>query len=124
MNRMIAGVLVRTQTAPIATHTAQHSGPSHERAAMAIGLDVGGTKIAGGVVTAEGEVLDRMVIPTPASDDELATLAAIAQAIRELRRRHPGVEAIGVGAAGLVEWPGGRIRFAPNNAYRNLPLRE
>jgi len=30
---------------------------------------------------------------------------------------------IGVGTAGLVEWPGGRIRFAPNNAFRNVELK-
>jgi glucokinase len=33
------------------------------------------------------------------------------------------VEAVGVGAAGLIEWPEGFIRWAPNNAYHALPLR-
>jgi hypothetical protein len=40
-----------------------------------------------------------------------------------LRDRHPSVEAIGAGAAGMVGWPGGHVRWAPNNAYRDLPLR-
>ena len=34
-----------------------------------------------------------------------------------------GVCAIGVGAAGTVEWPVGRIRWAPNNNYENWDLR-
>ena len=43
---------------------------------QAIGLDIGGTKIAGGVVTADGEVLERTRVPTPPAD-EAATLAAM-----------------------------------------------
>jgi glucokinase len=93
------------------------------RAAQAIGLDVGGTKIAGGVVMADGTVLERMKpIPSPATDQD-ATLPALTWVVEDLRARHPGVEAVGVGAAGLVEWPEGYIRWAPNNAYRALPLR-
>ena len=34
------------------------------------------------------------------------------------------VVTIGVGAAGIVEWPAGRIVWAPNNDYRDWPLRE
>jgi glucokinase len=88
----------------------------------AIGLDIGGTKIAGGVVTAGGEILERTRVPTPPTD-EAATLAAMVAVVDQLRGRHPGVDAIGVGAAGMVEWPRGRLRWAPHNAYRNLELR-
>ena len=39
------------------------------RPALAIGLDVGGTKIAGGVVAADGTVVERMpAVPTPPED--------------------------------------------------------
>ncbi|HKE98582.1 MAG TPA: ROK family protein [Actinomycetes bacterium] len=89
---------------------------------LAIGLDVGGTKIAGGVVTAAGEVVDREQVPTPpASAGGDATVGAILALVEVLRGRNPDVAAIGVGAAGLVE-TGGRIRWAPHNAYRDLPL--
>src|SRR6266516_1830386 len=90
---------------------------------QAIGIDIGGTKIAAGVVTVDGEILDRTLVPTPLVEDEAPTVAAIREVIDTLRTRHPTVEAIGVGAAGLVEWPGGRIIWAPHNAYRQLPLR-
>jgi glucokinase len=93
------------------------------RSAQAIGLDIGGTKIAGGVVAADGTIVERIpVVPTP-PDDESGTLTALRRIIDELLARYPDVEAIGVGAAGLVEWPEGFIRWAPNNAYRALPLR-
>jgi len=88
----------------------------------AIGLDIGGTKIAGGVVTAGGVVLERTRVPTPPAD-EAATLAAMVAVVDELRARHPRVAAVGVGAAGMVEWPRGRLRWAPHNAYRRLELR-
>lgn len=87
-----------------------------------IGLDVGGTKIAGGVVTGDGRVLQRMRVPTP-TDDGSATVDAMAAVVDQLRASHPEVEAIGVGAGGPVQWPSGRILWAPNNPYRDLPLR-
>jgi glucokinase len=96
--------------------------PAATREPHAIGLDIGGTKIAAGVVTAGGVVLDRTRVPTP-PDDQAATLAAMVGVVDELRARHPGVDAVGVGAAGLVEWPRGRLRWAPHNAYRQLELR-
>jgi glucokinase len=90
--------------------------------ALAIGVDVGGTKIAGGVVAGGGRIVDREQVATPPRDaGGEATVAAIKQLVETLRGRNPGVTAIGVGAAGLVE-TGGRIRWAPHNAYRDLPL--
>jgi glucokinase len=89
---------------------------------QALGIDIGGTKIAAGVVTGDGQVLDRTRVPTP-PDDEAATLAALLAVADELSARNPRVEAIGLGAAGLVEWPGGNARWAPHNTYRRLELR-
>ncbi|HSR27244.1 MAG TPA: ROK family protein, partial [Actinomycetes bacterium] len=88
----------------------------------AVGLDIGGTKIAGGVVTESGRVLDRTRVPTP-PDDQAATLAALLALVDELWARNPGAEAIGLGAAGLVERPGGIARWAPHNTYRRMELR-
>jgi glucokinase len=88
----------------------------------AIGIDIGGTKIAAGVVAEDGRILERVRVPTP-PDDEPATLAALHAVVDELLARDPRVEAIGVGAAGLVERPGGNARWAPHNTYRRLALR-
>jgi glucokinase len=88
----------------------------------AIGVDVGGTKIAGGVVAEDGRILHRVRVPTP-PDDERATMAALDAVVDELRALDGQVEAIGVGAAGLVEQPGGQARWAPHNTYRRLELR-
>ena len=96
--------------------------PAAPRPRTAIGVDVGGTKIGCGVVDAGGRVHDREQVPTPTGGP--ATLAAIQSVVRALLGRNPDVAAVGVGAAGLVEWPGGLVRWAPHNGYRNLPLRE
>ncbi len=96
--------------------------PPHHQDPQAIGIDIGGTKIAAGVVTAHGQIIERALVPTP-MNDEPATVSAMLGAIEDLRAHHPAVEAIGVGAAGLVEWPSGRNRWAPHNAYRDLSLR-
>jgi glucokinase len=93
------------------------------KAAYAIGLDVGGTKIAAGVVSGHGELLERVARPTPRSGPGEPTLRLTLQLVDELRRRYPGVQAIGAGAAGMIDWPDGHIRWAPNNSYRDLPLR-
>jgi glucokinase len=89
----------------------------------AIGLDVGGTKIAGAVVDATGNVLAEIVEPTPEESDAAAVTAVLLEMIERLRRDHD-VAAVGVGAAGIVEWPAGKMLWAPNNAYRDWPVRE
>lgn len=89
-----------------------------------IGLDVGGTKIAGGVIDAEGRILHRLQIPSPTDEGTDTTLAALLELVERLRSMHPQVASIGVGAAGMITWPSGRIITAPNNAYRDLPLQE
>ncbi|MDP1805764.1 MAG: ROK family protein, partial [Acidimicrobiales bacterium] len=90
----------------------------------AIGLDIGGTKIAGGVVEADGTVLSELVEPTPEDSDAEAVTAVLLDIVERLRAKHDDVTAIGVGAAGIVEWPQGRIVWAPNNAYRDWAVRE
>ncbi|MFI1463724.1 ROK family protein [Nocardia carnea] len=90
----------------------------------AIGLDVGGTKIAGGVVDPEGRILHRMQVPSPTDEGTDSTLAALLELVDRMRALHPEITSVGVGAAGMITWPAGRIITAPNNAYRDLPLQE
>lgn len=86
---------------------------------QAIGIDVGGTKIAGVRVARDGTILDRATRPTPAEDPD-ATIAAMIEVARTLRTKE--VLALGVGAAGMVSVVDGVLRFAPNLAWRELPI--
>jgi glucokinase len=91
-------------------------------ASLAIGIDVGGTKIAAGVVDEDGRVLTRHDSDTPATDPA-AVLAAIGDIVEQLRRDHD-VKALGIGAAGFVDETGSRVLFAPHLAWRDEPLRD
>lgn len=87
-----------------------------------IGVDIGGTKIAAGVVDDHGAVLARTRRDTPATDPE-AIEDAVADAVAELRAEHD-VTAVGVAAAGYVDATRSVVVFAPNLSWRHEPLRE
>jgi len=87
---------------------------------LTIGIDVGGTKIAAGVVDADGTIGARAHRDTPA-DSVDGTAAAICDAAAELIAGHD-VEAVGIGAAGFVSSDRSTVLFAPNLAWRNEPL--
>src|SRR5829696_4886604 len=88
---------------------------------LAIGVDIGGTKVAAGVVDADGHILARLRRDTPAQDPAKVE-DIIADCIRELAADHD-VEAAGLGAAGFVDAARSTVLFAPNLAWRNEPLR-
>ncbi len=88
---------------------------------LTIGVDVGGTKVAAGVVDDRGRILETLRRATPAASPE-RTAAVIADVITELLGRHQA-SAVGVGAAGFVDEAGGTVAFAPNLAWRGEPLR-
>ncbi|MFM7718023.1 MAG: ROK family protein, partial [Actinomycetota bacterium] len=85
----------------------------------AVGIDVGGTKIAALRLRADGTILARAERPTPARDPS-ATLEAIAATALELRT--DGVVGIGIGICGLVASEPGVVRFSPNAAWRELAV--
>ena len=88
---------------------------------LACGIDVGGTKIAGGVVDEHGTILEELRVESPATDVH-AIEAAIEKLVTELRVRHP-IDAVGVGAAGYIDKARAVVLFAPNLAWRDLDLK-
>lgn len=88
--------------------------------ALTIGIDVGGTKIAAGVVNDDGELITMVRKPTPAADAQ-SILDTILAVVAELRKVHD-VEAIGVGAPGFIDTSRSSVMFAPNVNWRNEPL--
>ncbi|TIC80946.1 ROK family glucokinase [Nocardioides sp. GY 10127] len=88
---------------------------------LTCGIDVGGTKILGGVVDPEGTILTELRVDSPASDPA-AIEAAIAGLVKALAAQHE-VTAVGVGAAGYVDKARSNVMFAPNIAWRDVPMR-
>ena len=88
---------------------------------LTIGVDVGGTKIAAGVVDEEGKILSRARRESPATDSA-AMLETIAELIRELAAEHK-IEGVGLGAAGFVDVSRATVLFAANLSWRDEPLK-
>ena len=88
---------------------------------FAIGIDLGGTKIRGGLVAADGTVA---VVDEHATDTSNAT-AIVEQIVALARRLGAGrdLTGVGVGVPGTVEQPTGRLIQAVNLPLRNIALR-
>ena len=95
---------------------------SHPAPGCTVGIDIGGSKLAGGVVDERGRVLDRLVRPTPTTSPR-ATEDAIVAVVAELAERHV-VAAVGLGAAGFVDETRSTVLFSPHLAWRREPLRD
>jgi glucokinase len=83
---------------------------------------VGGTKIAAGVVTPEGTIVEETRYPTPASPKRL--VESIARAVLEVKE---GVEVGGacLAVAGLILSQENRVVFSPNlHAVEGIPLKD
>lgn len=87
----------------------------------AIGIDIGGTKIAGALVDSEGQIVRESRVPTPAKDID-ALVAAVVGLINELSEDHKVLGA-GVAAAGFVDAEQANVIYATNLTGRNEPLK-
>ncbi len=88
----------------------------------AIGVDVGGTKIAAAVVTPEGEILNETRYPTPHSPGRL--VESVARAISEVKGGHE-VGGVCLAVAGLILAQENTVIFSPNlHAVEGIPLKK
>lgn len=91
-----------------------------------IGVDVGGTKVAAGLVNERGEILQHVRSHMITSDDAITGLNCVADAIRQLLRQLPEQQepgALGVCAPGPLDPREGIIINPPNvPCWRNFPL--
>ena len=83
-----------------------------------IGIDVGGTKVLGGVVSQAGEILATARRDTPREGGRALT-ETIADVAIELSKQYP-VESIGVSAAGFISSDRQTILATPNIAGWNV----
>ncbi|MEU0840458.1 ROK family glucokinase [Streptomyces sp. NPDC005962] len=88
---------------------------------LTIGVDIGGTKIAAGVVDEEGSILETSQVSTPPTSE--GVVDAIADAVRDVSTGHD-VEAVGIGAAGYVDDKRATVLFAPNINWRHEALKD
>lgn len=95
---------------------------------LALAVDIGGTKMAVGLVTRKGELLDRDIVRTDADKNAVDLFESLRQVIvRQMDRaaeRHRGrVVVVGIGSAGPIETDCATISPLNIPAWRGFPLR-
>jgi glucokinase len=86
-----------------------------------IGVDIGATKIACGVLKEE-QFLSKTTIPTP-KEGWRGVLDSIVTTIRSLETSHPGVTEVGVGVPGMHDRARTEVLFAANIlGFTNVPI--
>jgi len=86
---------------------------------VAIGVDLGGTKIAAGIVDTTGTITARHEMPSDL-DDATSVARQIADLVRALGA--DGAPGIGIGAAGIVDFSTGHYSFGPNTGLQDIDL--
>ncbi len=92
---------------------------------VALAVDIGGTKMAAGLVDADGVVRTAERVPTPRSSDAEVLWAVLADLIRGVRAKAETTPlGIGTGCGGPMRWPAGVIDPLNIPAWRGFPLRD
>src|SRR5689334_15631181 len=92
---------------------------------LAIGVDIGATKIAAVLLSEKGELVDSTQILTLADKGTQAVLDKIAEQIRYLLQQRPGaIVGIGIGSPGKVDSNHGVVYNAVNLGWTELNLSE
>lgn len=82
-----------------------------------LGIDLGGTKTAAGLVAADGTVTRRVTAPTPAASGPAAILQTIVDLATSLTDSAPGavITGCGIGAAGVIDPVSRTVQFATSS---------
>lgn len=90
--------------------------PEESGRIAAFGIDLGGTKIAAGLIAADGTVLASASVPTPATQGAQAVLDAVAALVTELSAapaaKDVDIAGLGLGAAGVIDAGTARVLSA------------
>jgi glucokinase len=95
---------------------------------IVVGIDLGGTKILAGVFNLQLKCLGRSKSSTKAArgpDSVIQRIARTVQdAVDECDLEMKRVRGVGIGAPGAVDPESGRVIFAPNLNWEDIPLRK
>lgn len=101
--------------------------PENKEQKLILGVDLGGTKIATALATAQGEILARGRRPTPAQagpDVVIKSICATIDKILSAKRLEPSqLLGIGIAAAGIIDSDKGKVVSSPNlPGWHEVPL--
>jgi glucokinase len=83
-----------------------------------LSYDLGGTKIAVGVVDAQGKVLDELRVPARIEDGKKAVFDQLTELGKNFLKKHPGIRKVGVASAGPIDPVTGVLLDPTNFASR------
>jgi len=90
---------------------------------LAIGIDIGATKIASVLLTESGQIIDSAQVSTPTSEGVFAVLDRVSEQILLFTRKFSrGVAGIGIGSPGKVDSTRGLVKDAVNLGWTNVNL--
>ncbi|MFI0434009.1 MAG: ROK family protein, partial [Candidatus Nanopelagicales bacterium] len=110
--------------APVGQAAARHAAGPDDGRLPVLGIDIGGTKIAAGVVASNGEVLSSAKVVTAGRADADQLWSAVVEAGEQAMLR-AGVErvvGVGCGSAGPMAWPEGVVSPLNLPQWREFPL--
>ena len=91
---------------------------------VALALDIGGTKIAAGLVDAEGTLVHHAKLPTPDGDAE-AVWAVVDSLVTEAMATAGGrVRGVGIASAGPIDTPAGTVSPINITDWQGFPIVE
>ncbi|HKL10277.1 MAG TPA: ROK family protein [Clostridia bacterium] len=92
---------------------------------MHIGIDIGGTNIACGIIDESGQLVFKKRMPSGGSREAIAILDDIAYLINELKIKAAGkINSIGIGVPGIVAKDKGYIYYCPNINLGRINMKE
>ena len=91
-----------------------------------LALDIGGTKLAAGVVDADGRVVASSRVPTPPGAGAETLWQAVVDLLDAVAPAAdvPDPTAVGVGCGGPMTWPAGAVSPVNIPGWRGFPLRD
>jgi glucokinase len=91
---------------------------------VTLALDIGGTKIAAGLVDADGTLVHQATLPTPDGDAEAVWTVVDTLTTEALAEAGGRVRGVGVACAGPIDLPAGTVSPINITAWRGFPIVE
>lgn len=103
---------------------ASHTNPGSK---YLIGIDLGGTNIKGALLDRDGHTLQKIRITTEADKGPQEVVTRIVHLIEELIQwgqvLKEDIAGIGIGVPGQIDYQSGKVVFAPNLNFHDLPIK-
>ena len=92
----------------------------------AVGIDLGGSKLRGGLLSESGQLAGRLEMQTEAWKGPAGVLANLKRVLSQLldSTDRSRVTGIGIAAAGMIHPKTHAVVYAPNLEWRDVPLRD